>query len=612
MCGIIGYLGESEAAPIILETLKRLEYRGYDSAGVAVLGGTAKGPRTVVVKTVGKVAELEKELAGRKELHGGLGIGHTRWATHGRPTTVNAHPHWDCDKKIMVIHNGIIENFAELKKELIAAGHKFRTDTDTEVVPHLVESYYKGDLVDACRQALRRLVGAYSLVIFSSDDPGLLIGARLNAPLMVGLGKKEWFICSDLTGIIPYTKKALVLGEGQMVAITSLGPVVSDLEGKAVTPRVLRVTWDVSQAQKGGYPHYMLKEIHEDPEAVRNAVRGHLDQAGVVTFPEFDLTDRQLLKFNRVVIVGAGSSLTAGTVGKYAIEDLARLPVEVEGASEFRYRHPLVDDKMLMVALSQSGETADTIAAIREARAQGATVVSVCNVVGSTMTLESDGVIYIQSGPEISVCSTKTFMGVVTTLYLLGLRLAAVRHRVPPERLTELTKGLYDLPNALDKVLKKRASIQVLAHRYANTDNFMYIGRGINYPMAFEGALKLKEISYIHAEGYAAGELKHGPIALLDGDFPVLAIATDSPTLDKMISNIQEVSARGARVIAFVNHRARMKGISADILELPAVDEMLSPLVNAVALQLFAYYIAVERGRDIDMPRNLAKSVTVE
>ncbi|GAC1328458.1 MAG: glutamine--fructose-6-phosphate transaminase (isomerizing) [Candidatus Dormibacteria bacterium] len=611
MCGIIGYLGERDAAPIIVDTLKRLEYRGYDSAGVAVLEPDRARP--AVIKTAGKVADLERALAARKPIHGGLGIGHTRWATHGKPTQVNAHPHWDCQQRIVVIHNGIIENFAELRRELKAKGHRFRTDTDTEVVPHLIESYYKGDLVDAARQAISRLQGAYSLVIFSRDDPGLLIGARLNAPLMVGLGKDEWFICSDLTGIIPYTRKALALGEGQMVAITRLGPVVTDLSGTAVQPRLIKVNWDVAQAQKGGYPHYMLKEINEDAEAVRNATRGHIDAEGTVSFPEFKLTDRQLLKFDRVVIVGAGSSLNAGMIGKYAIEALARLPVEVEAASEFRYRHPLVDEKMLLVALSQSGETADTLAAMREAKARGATVVTVCNVVGSTMTMEADGVIYMQSGPEISVCSSKTFVGTTTVLMLLALRLAAVRHRVSPSRLNELTAGLHALPEAVAAVLRKHRSIRRVAAKYAGYANFMYIGRGINHPMAFEGALKLKEISDLHAEGYAAGELKHGPIALLAPDFPVMAIATASPILDKMVSSIQEVGARGAPVVALVNSGdRRLKGLAGDVIEVPEVDEVFSPIVNAAALQLFAYYVAVERGTDVDQPRNLAKSVTVE
>jgi len=611
MCGIIGYLGEKEAAPILLDTLKRLEYRGYDSAGMAVLEPDAS--RVAVIKTAGKVTDLERELGDRPPMRGVLGIGHTRWATHGKPTTTNAHPHFDCEQKIMVIHNGIIENFAELRDELHAKGHKFRTDTDTEVVPHLIEENYRGDLVEAARQAINRLVGAYSLVIFSSDDPGLLIGARLHSPLVVGLGRKEWFISSDITGIIPYTKRALVLGEGQMAAITKLGPVVTDLGGAAVESKVIHVHWDVAQAQKGGYPHFMLKEIHEDAEAVRNAIRGRLSDDGQVTFPEFPLTDRQLLKFDRVIVVGAGSSLYAGTVARYLIEDLARLPVQVESASEFRYRHPLLDGKVLMIALSQSGETADTLAAVREAHRYGATVVGICNVVGSSMTLESDGVIYMQSGPEIGVCSSKTFLGHVTALILLAMRLAAVRHRLPPERVEALVAGLRALPDAVDVVLRRARSIQAVARKYAASNDFMYIGRGINYPIALEGALKIKEISYLHAEGYSAGELKHGPIAMLDPEFPVLAILTDSATREKMISNVQEAVARGAPVVALANSKEkRLRGVVNDIIEVPTVEESLSPVVNVVALQLFAYYVAVERGCDVDQPRNLAKSVTVE
>jgi glucosamine--fructose-6-phosphate aminotransferase (isomerizing) len=611
MCGIIGYLGEKEAAPILLDTLRRLEYRGYDSAGLAVLDPADR--RAAVLKTAGKVADLERELDNRPPMRGVLGIGHTRWATHGKPTTTNAHPHTDCDKKIMVIHNGIIENFAELREELHAKGHRFRTETDTEVVPHLIEEYYRGDLVGAARQAINRLVGAYSLVIFSSDDPGLLIGARLHSPLVVGLGKKEWFISSDITGIIPYTKRALVLGEGQTVAITKLGPVVTDLSGAAVEPRVIHVHWDVAQAQKGGYPHFMLKEIHEGAEAVHNAIRGRLSDDGDVTFPEFALTDKQLLKFDRMIVVGAGSSLYAGTVAKYLIEDLARLPVQVEAASEFRYHHALLDDRVLMVALSQSGETADTLAAVREAHSHGATVVAICNVVGSSMTLESDGVIYMQAGPEIGVCSSKTFVGHVTALVLLAIRLAAVRHHIAPDRVKALVTGLRGLPDAVDLVLRKARSIQAVARKYASSDDFMYIGRGINYPIALEGALKIKEISYLHAEGYSAGELKHGPIAMLDPEFPVLAILTESETRDKMMANVQEVVARGAPVVALANHKDKhLNSLVNDVIEVPVVEEILSPVVNVVALQLFAYYVAVERGCDVDQPRNLAKSVTVE
>jgi glucosamine--fructose-6-phosphate aminotransferase (isomerizing) len=611
MCGIIGYLGKRQAAPIILDTLRRLEYRGYDSAGVAVL--EPGGEEVRVTKTPGKVAELVREIEAAPPLEGFLGIGHTRWATHGKPNETNAHPHWDCRGKVMVIHNGIIENHAELRAELIEKGHAFRTETDTEVVPHLIEEYYRGDLVDASRQAIRRLVGAYSLVIFSSDDPGLLIGARLNSPLVVGLGKGEWFLCSDITGLVPYTRRVLPLGEGQMVAITKLGPVVTDISGAAVTPKIIRVTWDVAQAQKGGYPHFMLKEIHEEGEAVRNAIRGHLDDTGDVRFPDFPLSDRQLLRFERVLVVGAGTSLIAGSTAKYLIEDLARLQVGVESASELRYRHPLLDDRTLVVALSQSGETADTIAAIREARRHGATVLSVCNVVGSSMTRESDGVVYLQCGPEISVCSTKTYVAHITVMVLLAIRLAQVRHRIPPERLQELVAELRALPDAVEKVIASSRRIAAVAKKYAKASNFMYIGRGINHATAMEGALKIKEISYLHAEAYSGGELKHGPIALLDSEFPVMAVLTAAGTQEKMLSNVQEVAARGAPVVALVNRvDRRLKGVVSDQITVPKVDETLSPVVNAVALHLFAYHVASELGRDIDQPRNLAKSVTVE
>ena len=610
MCGIIGYLGERSAAPIIMDSLKRLEYRGYDSAGVAIFND-AQG-QTSVVKSAAKVDTLVERL--KEDMpEGRLGIGHTRWATHGRPTVINAHPHSDCHKQVMVIHNGIIENFAELRKELQAKGHVFISDTDTEVVPHLIEEYDKGDLVAAVRQALARLRGAYAMAIFSQRDPDLLIGARLNAPLVVGVGEKEWFIASDITALIPYTKKVLLLGEGEMVAITKLGPEVSTTAGAAVKPKIIEVKWDISQAQKGGYPHFMAKEINEAPEAVSNALRGRLTDDGEVTFEEFGLTDRQLLKIHDIKMVAAGTSYYAALVGKYIIEDLARIPVEVEPASEFRYRQPIITEETLVIGISQSGETADTLAAIREAHERKSKVVSITNVVGSSMALESDGVIYLHAGPEIGVASSKTFIAHLTCLYLLGIRLAAVRRRLPVERLQELAKDLKTLPGSVQSVLDRAEAVQALARKFAAHRNFMYIGRGINYPIALEGALKLKEISYLHAEGYAAGELKHGPIALLDKNFPVFAVATRSSTLEKMASNIQEVMARDAPVLALVSEGDdTMQEIAAARLEVPAVSEFLSPIVNVVALQLFAYFVATERGCNVDQPRNLAKSVTVE
>ena len=610
MCGIIGYLGEREAAPIIVESLKRLEYRGYDSAGIAIFN--EQDGQTSIVKSAAKVDTLIDRVAEEMPV-GHLGIGHTRWATHGRPTVINAHPHTDCTRKIMVIHNGIIENFAELRRDLQARGHVFVSETDTEVVPHLIEENFKGDLVAAVREALAKLRGAYAMAIFSQHDPDLLIGARLNAPLVVGIGEKEWFIASDITAVIPYTKKVLLLGEGEMVSITPLGPEVSTLGGAAVKPKIIEVKWDISQAQKGGYPHFMAKEINEAPEAVSNALRGRLSDEGEVTFEEFGFTDRQLLKLHEIKMVAAGTSFYAALVGKYIIEDLARIPVEVEAASEFRYRQPIVDADTLVVGISQSGETADTLAAIREARKLKAKVVSITNVVGSSMALESDGVIYLHSGPEIGVASTKTFIAHLTCLYLLGIRLAAVRHRIDPERLQQLTLELKNLPAAVQKVLDRAEPIQSLAQKYSGYRNFMYIGRGINYPIALEGALKLKEISYLHAEGYAAGELKHGPIALLDKNFPVLAIVTQSATAEKVASNVQEVLARDAPVLALVSEGDHtLDDIVTDLVEVPAVSEFLSPVVNVVAMQLFAYFVATERGCNVDQPRNLAKSVTVE
>ena len=610
MCGIIGYLGERSAAPIIMDSLKRLEYRGYDSAGVAIFDQDAGD--LSVVKSASKVDTLVERLT--EEMPAGrVGMGHTRWATHGRPTLINAHPHSDCTNKVVVIHNGIIENFAELRRELQAKRHVFVSETDTEVVPHLIEENFKGDLVTAVRESLRRLRGAYAMVIFSQHDPDLLIGARLNAPLVVGVGEKEWFIASDITAVIPYTKKVLLLGEGEMVAISSLGPQVSSMDGASVKPKIIDVKWDISQAQKGGYPHFMAKEINESADAVSNALRGRLADDGEVTLEEFGFTDRQLLKVRDIKMVAAGTSFYAALLGKYIIEDLARIPVEVEPASEFRYRQPIIDQDTLVVGISQSGETADTLAAIREARRLKAKVVSVTNVVGSSMALESDGVVYLHSGPEIGVASSKTFIAHITCLYLLGIRLAAVRHRLDPTRLKQLTAELKALPAAVQKVLDLAEVLQKLARKYAGYRNFMYIGRGINYPIALEGALKLKEISYLHAEGYAAGELKHGPIALLDKNFPVFAIATQGATLEKMVSNIQEVIARDAPVAALVTDGDHvLDEVAADRVEVPAVSEFLSPIPNVVALQLFAYFVACERGCNVDQPRNLAKSVTVE
>ncbi|MGH7903795.1 MAG: glutamine--fructose-6-phosphate transaminase (isomerizing) [Candidatus Dormibacteraceae bacterium] len=610
MCGIIGYLGDREATPILMDSLKRLEYRGYDSAGVAVLESLTS--LTSVTKSEAKVDTLIEKLK-QASPTGRLGIGHTRWATHGRPTVVNAHPHTDCRGRIMVVHNGIIENFQELKDELEAAGHEFDSDTDTEVVPHLIEHCYRGDFLGAVREALRRIKGAYALAMFSLDDPELLVGARLNAPLVVGVGEGEWFVASDITAIIPYTKKVLTLGEGEMVAITPLGPQVSTLDGFAVEPKLIHVDWDVSQAQRGGYPHFMLKEIHECPEAVANALRGRVTDAGEVHFNEFPVENERLAGIEAVRLLGMGTSLHAAMVGEYVIEDWAGIPASAEDASEFRYRRPTIDARTLAVVITQSGETADSIVGLQQANELGALTLAVTNVFASSAARDADGVVYLNSGPEISVASTKTFVAHLISQYLLAMRLAAVRRRIPPERREELVRALRDLPDAVRLLVQRSDEIGDLSRRYSSYQNFMFIGRGINHPIALEGAMKLKEISYLHAEGTSGGALKHGPIALLDARFAVVAICTEGPTREKMISNVHEVVAREAPVLALVTEDDHsLDDVATDVLRIPAGDEAMAAVLNTVALQLFAYHIAAQLGRDVDQPRNLAKSVTVE
>jgi len=614
MCGIIGYLGGREATPILMESLKRLEYRGYDSAGVAVLELPKNGAatRTSVTKSEAKVDTLIEKLQANMP-SGRLGIGHTRWATHGKPTYINAHPHTDCHGKIFVVHNGIIENFAELKAELQAAGHEFPSDTDTEVVPHLIEANYKGDFLAAVRAALKRIKGAYALAMFSSDDPDLLVGARLNAPLVVGLGDNEYYIASDITAIIPYTKRVLVLGEGEVAAVTPLGAEVSTLDGVTVKPKIVHVDWDVAQAQKGGFTHFMLKEIHEAPEAVANAARGRLSDDGVVSFREFDIPDEKLRDVKDVLLLGMGTSLHAAMIGEYVIEDWAGIPARAEDASEFRYRRPTVGDHTLDVVITQSGETADTLVAMQQAKARGALTVAVTNVIASSAARDADGAIYLHSGPEIGVASTKTLHAHMVSLYLLALRLASVKGRVSLERRQELVDSLRDLPEHIRGILARDKEIQDLATKYSNYRNFMYAGRGLGYPVALEGALKLKEISYIHAEGTSGGELKHGPIALLDEQFPVIAICTASATKDKMVSNVHEIVARNAPVLALVTVGDKsLDGVATDIFKMPVVEEAASAVLNIVMLQIFAYHVAVKLGQDVDQPRNLAKSVTVE
>ena len=614
MCGIIGYLGEREATPILMDSLKRLEYRGYDSAGVAVLELPKPGEasRTSITKSEAKVDTLIAKLRANMPT-GRLGIGHTRWATHGKPTYINAHPHTDCTGKIFVVHNGIIENFAELKSELEAAGHEFPSDTDTEVVPHLIEAYYKGDFLAAVRAALKRIRGAYALAMFSSEDPELLVGARMNAPLVVGLGDGEYYIASDITAIIPYTKRVLVLGEGEVAAVTPLGAEVSSLDGVTVQPKVVHVDWDVAQAQKGGFQHFMLKEIHEAPDAVANAMRGRLTDDGAVSFREFDVPDDELRKVQEVVLLGMGTSLHAAMLGEYVIEDWAGIPARAMDASEFRYRRPTFRKHALAVVITQSGETADTLVAQHQAHERGARTVAVTNVVASSAARDADGAIYLHSGPEIGVASTKTFLAHLVSMYLLALRLATVHGRVSLERRREIVESLRALPDRVRELLARENEIAGLAHKYARYRNFMFAGRGLGDAVALEGALKLKEISYLHAEGVGGGELKHGPIALLDDSFPVVAICTESPTREKMVSNVHEIVARNAPVLALVTDGdSSLDRIATDVFRMPVVDDAAAAVLNTVMLQLFAYHVAVELGQDVDQPRNLAKSVTVE
>ncbi|HEY8634669.1 MAG TPA: glutamine--fructose-6-phosphate transaminase (isomerizing) [Candidatus Dormibacteraeota bacterium] len=613
MCGIIGYLGDRQATPILMESLKRLEYRGYDSAGVAVLEEPKAGSaHTSVTKSEAKVDMLIEKLKANMP-RGTLGIGHTRWATHGKPTYVNAHPHTDCHNRIFVVHNGIIENFAELKAELEAAGHEFTSDTDTEVVPHLIEANYKGDFLSAVRAALRRIRGAYALAMFSTDDPELLVGARLNAPLVVGLGDNEYYIASDITAIIPYTKRVLVLGEGEVAAVTPLGAEVSTLDGVSVEPKLIHVDWDISQAQKGGYSHFMLKEINESSEAVANAMRGRLTDDGIVSFREFDIPDDDLRRYNEVLLLGMGTSLHAAMIGEYVIEDWAGIPAKAMDASEFRYRRPTFGKDTLAVVITQSGETADTLVGLHQAKERGALTVAVTNVVASSAARDADGAVYLHSGPEIGVASTKTLLAHVVSLYLLGLRMATVHGRVSLERRRELVASLRALPDQVQSIVDREKEIAKIAHKYSRYRNFMYTGRGLGYPIALEGAIKLKEISYIHAEGVTGGELKHGPIAMLDENFPVIAMCTASSTKDKMVSNVHEIVARSAPVLALVTEGDHsLDGVATDVFLMPAVEEAAGAILNTVMLQLFAYHVAVELGQDVDQPRNLAKSVTVE
>ena len=618
MCGIVGYIGPKRVVPLILDGLKRLEYRGYDSAGIAVVG---ENGHLNIRRAPGKLRNLEESIR-ITPLDGVYGIGHTRWATHGRPTEENAHPHRDCSGEIVVVHNGIIENYVELKHQLIEEGHKFLTETDTEIIAHLIEKYSKdASLEEAVLKTVKVMSGAYALVALSTRDPLKIVAARLGPPIVVGLGENEFFVASDIPAILQHTRNVFFLGDGEVAVLTPQGVHLMDFESHTINRPVQHVTWDPIMAEKGGFKHFMQKEIFEQPRAVRDTLLGRISQeTGKVFLDQMDITEEEFRNFHEVKIIACGTSWHAALAGKFMIERLAQLPAEVDYGSEFRYRDPIVGKKSLAIAISQSGETADTLAAEREARQKGAKILAICNVVGSMLTREANGTIYTHAGPEIGVASTKAFTGQLTALMLTALYLAQVRGKLTPDSARSLMQELTRVPHKIETILQRDAALEDLARLFFRHTDFLYLGRGIHYPIALEGALKLKEISYIHAEGYPAGEMKHGPNALIDENLPVVIVATRDESdpasmtrYEKTISNLQEVKARDGIVIAVVTEGDRIAREIADhVIEVPAAPELLAPILEIVPLQLLAYHIAVRRGCDVDQPRNLAKSVTVE
>jgi glucosamine--fructose-6-phosphate aminotransferase (isomerizing) len=609
MCGIVGYVGPRDAAPILLDGLRRLEYRGYDSAGIALL---TEAGNVFVEKKAGKLSNLTDHLNGSAPA-GHPGIAHTRWATHGRPNDVNAHPHTDCSGKLALIHNGIIENYRELKDRLLAEGHTFTSETDTEVLAHLIESRYTGDLVEAVRLALNEVRGAYAIGVMHTDHPDRIVGARMNVPLIVGLGDGEGFLASDVPAILEHTKNVVILNEGDIADVTADGVRVLQLDGGQVERDVTRIKWSIEAAEKGGFAHFTLKEIYEQPHAIQEAMRGRVSADGEVTLPELDAVEDRLKAAERVYVVGCGTARIAADVGAHLIQQWAGLPAYAQIGSEMRYSPPPIDDKTLVISVSQSGETADTLAPTRLADERGATIVVVTNVVGSALTRDADAVCYLQAGPEVAVASTKAFVTQVLVLQLIALRLAQLRGRMSPRRVSVYGRGMRELPRLAADTLKIAPQVKKLALRWNRVRNVMYIGRALGFPVAMEGALKLKELSYVHAEGYAAGELKHGPIALLDADTPLVAVATRGETYEKVVSNVAEVRAREAPVVAVATEGdEEITRYAQEVLYVPPALEELTPMLAVLPLQLLAYEVAVARGTDVDQPRNLAKSVTVE
>ena len=613
MCGIIGYIGSKPVVPVLLDGLRRMEYRGYDSAGVALVS-----PEGIALRrSAGKLINLENAIR-TQPVDGLYGVGHTRWATHGRPTEENAHPHRDCTGRIVVVHNGIIENYLELKHELQSQGHEFKTETDTEIVAHLVEREMHADgLENAVRRALTFMRGMFALVLVSVDDPEKIVAVRNGPPIVIGLGQDEFFVASDIPAILSHTRDVVFLGDEEMAVITRSGVQFTDYSGRAVSKTTQRVLWDPIAAEKGGHKHFMLKEIYEQPSAARDTILGRVSlDRGRIFLEDLHIADETFRSLEKVTVIACGTSWHAGLVGKYLIEALAQVPVEVDYGSEYRYRNPIVAGKELAVVITQSGETADTLAALREARRKGASSIAICNVVGSMATREANGTVYTHAGPEIGVASTKAFTSQLVALHLLALYLAQARGTLAETAIRRHIEELLQIPQIIEQALKASAATEKVAERFYNRTDFLFLGRGINYPIALEGALKLKEISYIHAEGYPAGEMKHGPIALIDEKMPVVAIAPDDHVFEKMIGNVQEAKARGGSVIAITTEGdPRMAAVldANDVnLPMPATTALLTPIVMTIPLQLLAYHIAVRRGCDVDQPRNLAKSVTVE
>ncbi len=617
MCGIVGYIGTRKAVPIILDGLKRLEYRGYDSAGLAVVGDEGE---MRVRRASGKLRNLEDAIR-MSPIEGAYGIGHTRWATHGRPTEENAHPHRDCTGKIVVVHNGIVENYLSLKQQLQDEGHKFVTETDTEVIAHLVEKYFTGNLESAVRAAVKLLTGVFAMAVLSTSDPNKIVAARSGPPVVIGLGDHEYFVASDVPAILGHTRDMFFLNDGDMAVLTAEGVRLSDFDGRPVNRQVSHILWDPIMAEKGGYKHFMLKEIYEQPRAVRDTTLGRVGQeTGRIFLDEMDISPKQFKEFRQVRIVACGTSWHAALAGKFMIEKLARIPVEVDYGSEFRYRDPILSNDTLTIVISQSGETADTLAAQREAKQKGSKTLAICNVVGSMVTREASGAIVTHAGPEIGVASTKAFTCQLTALFILAMYLGQAKEKLDEAASRCLVQDLLRIPGKLETVLSHDAMYEELGRKFSRVTDFLFLGRGVHFPIALEGALKLKEISYIHAEGYPAGEMKHGPNALIDDKLPVVILAAHDPAseesrilYEKTLSNIQEVKAREGIVIAIATEGDRAVSKLADyVIELPAASELLLPILEVVPLQLLAYHIAVRRGCDVDQPRNLAKSVTVE